>query len=298
VRRVIFHRARDLAQAVALAAEHGARGRLLAGGTDLIVALRKQTRAPEPLHLIDLTAIAPGGDGERLRAITLEDGRFSIGALVTHAEIVATPLVRRALPLLARACEQIGSVQIRNRGTLGGNLCNASPCADAAPPLIALGAELTLQSARGVRHVALCDALRAPYETALAPEEILTRIDVRPPAPGTGTAFLKLGRRNAVSVSRMSIAVLLRRDAEDRLQDVRIAAGSIAPIPQRFPKIEVYLNGHATSSARIAEAGRQLSQEMIRLCGRRWSTPYKEPVAAALLGRALESAIEETRQDG
>lgn len=297
MRRVIFHRATDLAHALALAEEHAEQARLLAGGTDLIVALRQDSRSLEPLHLIDLTSLARGAATDSLGAIEDNQAEISIGALVTHTQITQSPLLHRAAPLLAQACAQIGSLQIRNRGTIGGNLCNASPCADSAPALIALGAELILQSTRGERCLPLSAALLAPYKTALAPGEILTRIRFRRPVPDARMAFIKLGRRNAVSVSRMSIAVTLRQDAQSRMQEVRIAAGSVAPTPQRFPEIEQYLSGHAPSPERFAEAGRQLSARMVAACGRRWSTPYKQPVAEALLARALEQALEETRQN-
>ncbi len=310
MRRFSFHRAATLDEALALKAEHGARGRFIAGGTDLLVELRRESPEEPRLAIIDITPIAalrgvalePEGAGAatsaaasaatpadaRARAVSGE--RVRIGPLTSHDELECDALIRDRLPLLAAAAASIGSPQIRCRGTLGGNLCTAAACADTAPPLLALDAVLILRSVRGRRDLALADFLLAPHTTAIADDELLTDVRCVLPGPGSGTAFTKLGRRDGLSIARMSIAVALRRDERGLLEDVRVAAGSIAPAPRRFEAVEAVLRGHTPDAQLFADAGRLLAQEMIRLTGRRWSTPYKEPVAAALLARTLTEA--------
>ncbi len=312
---VIFESATAVEQALAWKEAHGVNGRFLAGGTDLLVSLRQdpaQDRALafgqderhlEPVCVLDLSRL------EQLRRVEVAEEGLLIGALATHTQLMADRRVRTHAALLARACATIGSPQIRNRGTVGGNLCNASPCADTAPALIALDAELILQSSGGTRRIGVEEALEAPYRTALREAELLTHVWIPVPdhgGPGSDAAasggsdemprslcrgaFVKLGRRNALAVSRMSVAVVLREDAHGRLADTRVAAGSVAPTPRRFRDVEAQLNGERPSEALFEEAGRRLAEAMIAVTGQRWSTPYKEPVVAALLVRALQQA--------
>lgn len=283
MRSIHFHTAATLDEALAFKAQHGAAGRLLAGGTDLIVALRAEGALIPPAEVLDLTGI------DELRGITVGE-KVTIGALTTHTEIEENESLRRVAPLLCTACGQIGSPQVRNRGTLGGNICNAAACADTLTPLMALDAEVDLRSESGVRCLALADAIKGGNKTALAPGEILTHVRFRPPPPHARTSFVKLGRRKALSISRMTMAVILQRDADGHLIGARVAAGSVAPTARRFPTIEDHLNGKAPTPALYIDAGNTLAAEMIAITGRRWSTPYKEPVVAALLRRALERA--------
>jgi CO/xanthine dehydrogenase FAD-binding subunit len=286
VRQLAFHRPRTLDELLELKARLGANGLLLAGGTDLILALREPDHALSPAEVIDMSALA------ELRSISVDQatGDTCVGALVTHTQLTQDLTIRATAPLLSQAAAAIGSPQIRNRGTLGGNICNASPCADTLPPLVALGAQLTLRSVRGARAVGVFEAIPAPHENALAPDELLTEIRFPPIPSGVGCAFVKLGRRKALSISRMSIAVILPTAADGRIHAARVAAGSVAPTPRRFAKVEAELDGKGASQELFALAGKVLAGEMIAQTGRRWSTPYKEPVVAALLKRALVRA--------
>ncbi len=319
MRRIEFHRARSLDEALAWKNRWGSEAALLAGGTDLIVGLREESPSLPALHVIDLGGLplraivsgaSSGGPDDPSRAAPAEetgsDERWiRIGALATHAAIESDARIRRSASLLAQACGEVGSPLIRNRGTIGGNIMNASSCADTLPPLLALGADLVLCSARGARTIGLDGALLAPYRTAAEPDEILTEIRFRALPEAAGSSFHKLGRRNALSISRMSIAAVVRtaggsvgRDFEacdsgagDVITEVRLAAGSVLPVPARFPEVERFLCGKPASSSLFEEAGRLVAGEMIRIAGRRWSTPYKEPVVAALVRRALEAAV-------
>ena len=286
MRPINFHSATTLAEALAFKAQYAAEGHLLAGGTDLLVALRAQGAAAPPAVVLDITAIAD------LRGITLGD-QVTLGALTTHTEIEQSEVLQRVAPLLCAACAEIGSPQIRNRGTLGGNICNAAACADTLTPLMALDAEVTFRSAGGMRTLPLAEAITGPNQTALAPDELLTHIRFHPLSNSTGSAFVKLGRRKALSISRMTMAVILGNNGAGRLTDVRVAAGSVAPTARRFARIENLLNGEMPAPALFSQAGDALASEMIAITGRRWSTPYKEPVVAALLRRALACAAED-----
>lgn len=285
-----------------LKARFGAGALLVAGGTDLIAALRSESPSLPPVEVIDITRI------QELKGISIEDGRRSdqgrgrqsgkatcprvrLGPLVTHNQIERSPDLRKWAGLLAEASAEIGSPQIRNRGTIGGNILNASPCADTLPPLIALGTELTLRSVRGARGVAIGEAILTPYRTVLADDEVLTDIRFALVPEEAGSAFIKLARRKALSVSRMSIAVIVERDAGGILGNVRVAAGAVAPIPRRFPEIEKLLSGKTPTAGLFSAAGGAMAAEMIRISGRRWSTPYKQPAVSALLRRALSRAI-------
>jgi CO/xanthine dehydrogenase FAD-binding subunit len=304
LRRLRFHRAASLTEALALKAQWGADALLIAGGTDLLVALRAANPALAPQPVIDISRlpelsgirVADGRDPDGAAGADGADPsaprRIRVGPASTHSEIEESGLLRDCAPLLAAAAAQVGSPQIRNRGTIGGNVCNASPCADTVPPLIALGAELTLRSAAGERSVPLDEAITAPYRTILANDEILTDIRFTALRETSGAAFVKLGRRRALSVSRMSMAVILSLQGDGRLGGVRIAAGSVTPTAQRFPKVEALLEGQHPSPDLFAEGGSAIASEMIHVSGRRWSTPYKEPVVAALLRRALRRAAE------
>jgi len=178
---------------------------------------------------------------------------------------------------------------------LGGNIANASPCADTFPPLVALGARLTLRSLRGARIVGAEEFMAAPHETILEPGEILTEISFDALRARESGAFFKLGRRNALSVARMSMAIRLRREEQGTVSQVRIAAGAVFPTVRRCPEAEACLEGTRAPEDAIADAGRALAEAMVRVTGRRWSTPYKEPVVQALLRRAVAMAIAEER---
>ena len=224
-----------------------------------------------------------------LQGVTSLDGLIRIGALTTHTQLSQSPLIRDRVGFLAAAAAAIGSPQIRNRGTIGGNIMNAAPCADTVPPLVALGASLTLRSAQAERSVDIADFFVKPYETRAHKNEVLTSIRFTQPAPNARSAFVKLGRRNAVSIARLSVAVMLVRDARDVITEARIVPGAGLPVWKRIGEAESMLVGEKPSTPLFAEVGRKVSQIMVSLTGRRWSTEYKDPVLAVLVRRSLEA---------
>lgn len=280
-----YHRPRDLGEACRLLAVYGPAARVLAGGTDLLVALREENR-----RLAGVNQIIDLADLDNLSYIREDGDELTIGALTTHGEVAASPLVRGYAPLLAEAAGQVGSLQIRNRATIGGNLANASPAADTVPALIALEAVAVLISSQGERRVAAGDLLAGPNRTALAAGEIITALRFSKLPPQAGSAFLKLGRRQALSIARLNIAVILYWDENGRVTAARIVPGATLPVAARVPAAENLLVGSVISEELARRAGEIVGEEMLRLSGRRWSTEYKLPVIAALTRRAILQA--------
>ena len=299
MRTVAYASPATVAEACAILAEHGAGAAVLAGGTDLMIEFRRAA-SKMPKLVVDISRIP------ELGGILERDGCLAIGPLATHAQLQRSGLLRRFAPLLASAAGSIGAPQIRNRGTIGGNIMNAATCADAVPPLVALGATVTLQSAAGSREMSLGELFLKPYETRARPDELL--ISVRFPAlPATArSAFIKLGRRNALSISRLSVAAILRIGDDGRIAGASIVPGAAFPTWRRVTEAEQMLLGEMPSEKLFAATGRKVSEEMIRETGRRWSTEYKEPVLAVLVRRALEQSVSapaspqplETEEDG
>jgi CO/xanthine dehydrogenase FAD-binding subunit len=223
-----------------------------------------------------------------LRGISPGAGEIRIGSLTTHAEISRSDVLRSQAGFLAVAAAAIGSPQIRNRGTIGGNIMNAATCADTVPPLVALGARLTLRSVRGDRVVDIGGFFEKPYKALARENEVLTHITFPPGAANARTAFVKLGRRNALSIARLSVAALVARDARGVISDARIVPGAALPVWMRIPEAEAMLIGERPATALFVAAGRKVAETMVGLTGRRWSTEYKEPVLAVLVRRALE----------
>jgi xanthine dehydrogenase iron-sulfur cluster and FAD-binding subunit A len=273
-----------VADACGVLAAHATDARVLAGGTDLMVEWRRPS-AELPKVVLDISRVP------ELAGITESDGTITIRPLATHADLLRSDLVRKFAPLLGAAAAAIGSPQIRDRGTVGGNIMNAATCADTVPPLIALGASVTLQSQSGVRVLALADLFLEPYQTKARPDELL--IDIRFPklAPAARSSFIKLGRRNALSISRLSVAAILRLGGDGCIADARIVPGASFPTWQRVTAAEQMLVGEKPDSKLFAAAGQKVSEEMINATGRRWSTEYKEPVLAVLVRRALQECL-------
>jgi len=281
-----YLRVATIAEACQELAKHGDGARVLAGGTDLLIEWRRSSAKLPPV-VVDISSV-----GE-LRGISEAGGDIVIKPLTTHSQLLESDVTGRFAPLLAAAAAGIGSPQIRNRGTVGGNLMNAATCADTVPPLVALGAVVTLQSARGTRQLSLADLFVKPYQTVARPDEILTGICFPQLPPRSGSAFIKLGRRNALSISRLSVAAVLQLGDDGRILAARIVPGAAFPAWRRVTEAEEILIGAKPDGKLFAAAGAKVSEAMIKETGRRWSTEYKAPVIAVLARRALEQCTSE-----
>jgi carbon-monoxide dehydrogenase medium subunit/xanthine dehydrogenase FAD-binding subunit len=263
---------------------------ILAGGTDLLVNLYKESpRLPDFDYLLDISNIS------ELKFLTLVDKFIEIGPLVTHSRLINEPLIKNNFPLLVEAAYTIGSTQIRNRGTIGGNIVNASPAADLLPPLIALRAEVELTSRKGKRVSSLEEFLAGPYKTILQANELLTKIKIPLLADGYYTDFQKIGRRKALSIARLSLALVTKIDKKGIFHDTRVVPGSATPYPQSLSETEKAIDGKSIFGIDVEGIGKITSKEMVSITGERWSTPYKKPTIAVLIKRALRKIIEEAK---
>ncbi len=263
---------------------------ILAGGTDLLVNLYKESpRLPDFDYLLNISNIP------ELKIINSINNFIEIGPLVTHSRLINEPLIKNNFPVLVEAAYTIGSTQIRNRGTIGGNIVNASPAADLLPPLIALRAEVELTSKKGKRVSSLEEFLAGPYKTKIQANELLTKIKISLLGDSYYTDFQKIGRRKALSIARLSLALVAKIDEEGIFQDTRVAPGSATPYPQSLPVTEDAINGKSIFDIDVEEIGKIISKEMVSITGERWSTPYKKPTIAVLIKRALEKIIKEAK---
>jgi CO/xanthine dehydrogenase FAD-binding subunit len=265
--------------------QYGSDACVLAGGTDLLIEYRR-TQSKMPKVVVDISRI------KTLIGITESNGSVIIKPLSTHTQILKSSIVQQFSSLLASAVSVIGSPQIRNRGTIGGNIMNAAACADTVPPLIALGATIILQSKNGSRQMNLAELFVKPYTTHAKPDEVLTEIRFPKLSGETKSTFIKLGRRNALAISRLSVATILHVGRDGRIADARIVPGAVFPTWQRVSEAEQLLLGEKPSAKLFAAAGKKVSDAMIAHTGRRWSTEYKEPVIAVLVRRALQQCTQ------
>ena len=243
-------------EAVALFGKHRETARYMAGGTDVIVKVKEGWMGPD--YLINLKQI-PGLDDLHKNEAT---GELTIGALVTHAVLEQSLLIRNEYPIIYDAVSNIGSLQVRNMGTIGGNLVNAVPSADGAIPLIALDGTALLKGPEGERSVMVKDLFVKPYETVLTPGEILTKITIPAQAPRTGSAYIKFGRRAAMELPLIGIGVLLVVDEDlSTCTRARICLGVAGPTPLRAVNAELMLEGQPVTSELLTEAGNTAAEE-------------------------------------
>ncbi len=279
-----------LDEALALLADNDKQGttRIIAGGTDLLVEI--EHGADPPQTLVDISRLPA------LDRITLLEGHIHIGPLVTHNQAVVDPLIQEhAWPLL-RACWEVGAPQIRNRGTLAGNVATASPANDTISPLIVLDASITLASVRGRRTLPLSEFFLGVRKTALAADEIISDIIVPiPPQSARGT-FIKAGLRRAQAISLVNIAILLDFDGEF-VKEARIAFGSVAPTIVRAAAAEAALVGKALTSAQIARAERLIQEAIHPIDDIRGSASYRRHLAGVITRRSLQQLAAKAERD-
>lgn len=281
-----FVRSATLEGACRFLEENPGKVKLIAGGTDLMIEIRNDKLLPEIETILEI------GHLEELRFI-VEDGDFiRFGAAVTHAEAAKNKLIRKNAGLLAEASGTVGSPQIRNRGTIAGNIITASPAADTIPPLLVLEAEVLLRRGDQTRNLPLEALYSGSNRVIIGNDELLVGIYFKKPSATARTAFLKLARRNSAAKSRMNFAALARQKPDGEVVELRIAAGAVTPYPTRFRSAENRLLGKIPQRALLKEAGKLVAAEMIRQSGIRWSTDYKKPVVKSLTQRILYQVLE------
>lgn len=260
--------------------------KVLAGGTDLIVQMKE--RRAHPLALIDVKKVP------ELNRLSLgEEGTLFIGAAVPLSRVIAYPPVKEGLPMLAEACSLVGSFQLRNRGTVGGNICNAAPSADTAPPLLCLSARAIVARSGGTRVIPLTDFFAGPGKTVLEGNELLVGIEIpSPPEPSAGS-YLRHIPRQEMDIAVAGVASFLLFDEGGGFcREARIALGAVAPTPLRTPGAESALSGRPLSEESIDEAAREASEEACPISDIRGSAAYRKEIVRVLTRRTLKSAWE------
>jgi xanthine dehydrogenase iron-sulfur cluster and FAD-binding subunit A len=277
-----YHTPDSVNQVLGLLKDHGAAARVVAGATDLILELERGLR-PGVEVLIDISRL-PGLDTIRVD----QQGWIHLGPLVTHNHVAVSPVMTENAFALARACWEVGAPQIRNRGTVAGNLITASPANDSVPPLMALGTVLHLESHRGARRVPLAEFYMGVRRTVLRPDEWLADISFPVPEPGTRSAFFKLALRRAQAISVVNAAVVLELDGR-RVRRAAITLGAVAPTVVRASAAEDFLAGKELSTAVVMEAARQAVQAARPIDDLRGSAAYRRDMVEVSVRRCLRA---------
>lgn len=275
-----FYTAPSIENGLTYLSERGERCKIIAGGTDLIPSLRNEDIHPD--FILNILEI------DQLKGITELDQAVKIGPTTTFTEMVESGLLGRFFPSLVQAASSVGGPQIRNRGTIGGNIAHASPAADVLPALLAHNGGLELQSKRsGKRILPLAEAIQAPYQTSFKADEMLTGIIVKKLEPETRSSFEKLGRRNAMARARMNLTILLQLSKGEEISEIRIVLGAVMPVARRMRRVEEMFLDRKPDSSLIEKASEKLAEEMMGVTGLRWSTEYKVPVLKNIFKRIM-----------
>jgi CO/xanthine dehydrogenase FAD-binding subunit len=303
-----YLRPQTLEEALALLNQHGKKAKLIAGGTDVIVLIKQKAMMPEVL--ISLRGI-PGLDQIRY------DGALKIGAMVTHRGIEKSEVIRKEFSALTDAADVLGSIQIRNVATIGGNICTAAPSADTATPLLVLGTQVKIKSLSEERMVPIEGFFTGPGETILKKGEMVTELVVPKPLPNTGSAYWKLQRRLALDLPILGVSVLLSLDKgtvscsdmlcttspissvlhtmeKDELtcKEIRIALGVAAPTPMRALKAENLMRGKKISDELLEEVANTASAEAQPRDSIRGEAWYRKDLVRVLVKRMAMKSIE------
>ena len=274
----------SLDEAIALLSGNRKTAKVLGGGTDLLVDLK--TGKHSPSILVSLRKV-PG-----LRGIEKDQNGIRIGACCSLFEVEHSPLVQEKYGVLSQACSEVGSLQIRCRGTIGGNLCHASPAADTAAPLLVLHAQLVLRGSKGERKVEIKDFFAGPGQTVLKEDEILTEIRIPEIEQANKGVYLKLGRRKAMEIAIAGVAVLATRDRlSEKIENVWIGLSSVAPTPIRAYEAESILKGSSVDEKSIEKTATLASECSNPITDVRGSKDYRKEMIKVLTRRALREIL-------
>ena len=258
-------------------------GLIMAGGTDLLVQLRKSGQKPPALFCTEQL--------NEVRNIEVFPEELKVGAAVTLHCLLENETVREKLPVLYQALLSMASPPVRHAATLCGNVCTASPAGDTLPALYVLEAEVELQGRAGVRKLPIGEFINGPGNTALQPEEMLTNIIIPFPGVDTFSSYHKVGKRQAMAISVASLAVALRMDSGKTVRHIRLAWGSVGPTVSKVPAVEEFLTGRRLSVETLREAGRLASSGVSPIDDFRAHASYRRQVSGNLLLRLLEPSF-------
>jgi CO/xanthine dehydrogenase FAD-binding subunit len=282
-----FYAAKDSSEAVALLAQHGPAVKVIAGGTDLLADPKLASASHAPRVVVDISR------ADDLRGIETTEQGLRIGALVTHTEIMGSPVIRDLFPALVDAAHTIGAVQTRNLGTLGGNLVTAVPSVDSGPTLIALDAIVTIAGPDGRRQLPLAAFFVGPRKTVLKPSELLVEIIIPKENVGKPAHFLKFGLRKGQALALVNVAAAFWVDWDKKtFVAPRISLGAVAPTVIHASSAEAYLEGKTITLEAMSEAGKLAVNDAKPINDFRASAAYRRDLIAVLTKRSLESAWE------
>ena len=283
-----YFRAKTVEEACSLLSQYKGEAKLLAGGQSLLTLMRMKLISPS--YLIDIKGISD------LDYITFDEKEgLRLGALTTHRAIEHSPLLKEKFPVLPEMERVVASVQTRNWGTIGGNLCHADPIGDPAPPLIALNAKVKVVSSRGEKTIALEDFFLDFFETVLEDDETLTEIQVPTLPPDTGVAYKKFSIVEA-GIKIAATAVLITLEPGNGVcKDARIVLSAVAPVPMRAVKAGEILKGKSIDDNLIAEAAQMAAAEARPTSDMHASDEYRRELVKVLVGRATREALERAK---
>ena len=263
--------------------QHGTETAILAGGTDVMISLR--AGAKKPRIILDISRLP------ETRLVEPHGETVRVGSTLTYSELIDHPIIKNEFPALCAAMGCVGSLQIRNVGTLGGNIANSSPAADSIPPMMLRDAEIIIQKKGSSRIQKLEKLIVGAYSNTLEPDELITGIILRKIKKGYRESYQRIGRRKSLSIARINAAILGRLNDSGVIEDARISVGSVAPSPMRMTNVESHLKGRKPELKTILEASRMIAQEIIDLVGVRHSTEYKQPAITGLALKCLEDVF-------
>lgn len=277
-----YHRPRTVEEACDLLARLGPRARLVAGGTAVAILLKEGLLDVD--HLVSLERVPLGH-------VAWRAGALAIGATVTHQALADHPLVREHVPVLAEVFAQVASRRIRNVATIGGNLCWAEAASDPPGLLMALGARVTAASARGRRQVAVRALFQDYFTTTLAPDEVLTEVEVPAPPADAGVAYVKFTPQSKADKPVLAVTALVRR-REGRCAGAALVVGAAGPTPLALPDADAALRGTTVDDAAVATVAERYAAAAQPVSDPRGSEDYKRRMVRVLIGRALRQAWE------
>ena len=281
-----FYEPETMAEACKVLAQLKAKGKIIAGGTDLLVNMKKGVIAPK--YLVSLARIP------ELSGIEPIKGGISIGSNVVISQLIEFNLMKKKFNLLSKAASVLGSPLIRNRATIGGNIVTARPAADMPPPLIALGAKVVLVGKGTKREVALENFFVGPGKTKIKPTEILTKIIINDPPPFTGWDYIKLMHRNAVEIAIVAVAVRITLNKRDGIiKDARVILSSVAPKAIHAVSAEKALVGEKPTENLFKKAASLASTDCTPIDDIRGGAEYRCAMVEALMNRALPAALQQ-----
>lgn len=256
--------------------------KVIAGGTDLMVLMNA--------HMLDAAEFLDIWRVNELRGITDEGNALRVGALTTYTQLIRSELIQRHVPALVAASRTIGAIQIQNRGTIGGNIVNASPAGDSLPVLAAYDAEVEIGSARGARRIRFNEFYSGYRRTILAPDELVVAVRIPKLKEGERNFFWKVGTRRAQAISKTVLAARARMSGET-IEAISIGVGSVAPTVIRAPQTERLLTGATLTAALIEEARRTIAQEIAPITDLRSTEHYRRTVTGNVLVKFLRQLL-------